>query len=213
MYSNWREIEDKETGEIISKPFLKYYTVFNLEQTDGIVYPAVEFPDVPVDERCEAIWNNMPNKPQLFFDSKESNYYQPKTDSIHLVPRQYFFSSEAFYTTLWHECAHATGHESRLNRTGVMTDTRFGSDVYSKEELVAELSVCFIASGKVGIPQQALEDSASYIASWLKVLKNDNRMIVFAASQAEKAAQYILNEQKEENEDDKGSEPSGDIAA
>ena len=98
---------------------------------------------------------------------------------------------EEYYSTFFHELVHSTGHKRRLGRSGVEEVAAFGSHEYSKEELVAEIGSAMLC-GVAGIEQVTLDNSAAYIQSWLKALKNDERMIVSAAGQAQKAADYIL---------------------
>jgi antirestriction protein ArdC len=103
-----------------------------------------------------------------------------------------FVASEDYYDVLFHELAHSTGHASRLNRKEIANHTKFGSEQYSIEELTAEMTSCFLKS-HAGIPESTLENSVSYIQGWLKVLKSDRKFIVYAAAQAQRAADFILN--------------------
>lgn len=97
--------------------------------------------------------------------------------------------AESYYSTLFHELSHWTGADTRCKRS---LRGRFGDEAYAAEELVAELGAAFICA-RLGITNEARPDHAQYLASWLKVLKNDNRAIFTAASQAQKAADFILN--------------------
>jgi antirestriction protein ArdC len=102
-----------------------------------------------------------------------------------------FESPEAFYSVLFHELGHSTGHKSRLARGGVTDPQRFGNHEYSKEELIAEMSASFLRAF-AGIDTEPLADnSAAYLASWLRVLRKDSRMVVFAAAGAQKAVDHI----------------------
>jgi antirestriction protein ArdC len=105
--------------------------------------------------------------------------------------RESFDSAEAYYSTLFHESVHATGHPLRLNRSTLTDFERFGDASYSREELVAEMGAAFLA-GCCGIQNQTLDNSAAYLANWLDVLKDDSRMIIIAGSQAQKGADLIL---------------------
>ena len=98
-----------------------------------------------------------------------------------------------FYATLYHEMIHSTGHKSRLNR--LEKDAHFGNEVYSKEELVAELGSASIMNMLGLETKKTFRNSAAYIQSWIKVFKNDPRFIVSAAGKAEKAVKFILNEE------------------
>ena len=100
---------------------------------------------------------------------------------------------------MFHELSHATGHASRVGRKGILEPSYFGSHEYSKEELVAEMSAAFLC-GHTGIENKTIENSAAYIAGWLKALKNDKTLLVHAAAQAQNAADYILNRKGGEEE-------------
>lgn len=174
-------------------PLLRYYSVFNVEQCEGIDVPEPEekvhvFNPI---ERAEEIISKMPLRPDIQYGGNRA-YYRPSSDTITLPPRHTFELPEEFYNTYFHELSHATGHETRLARKSVMETTAFGSNEYSKEELVAEMGAAFLC-GHCGIEQQTLENSAAYIQGWLKALKDDRKLLVHAASQAQKSADYILN--------------------
>ena len=175
-------------------PLLKYYNVFNVEQCEGVEYPKIEASDLNDNEKlakCESIIDAMPNKPSLTFGGGRA-FYRPLTDNVTMPKIETFHGSSEYYSTFFHELAHSTGHSSRLNREGIEKVAAFGDAVYSKEELVAEFTACFLC-GETGILQRTVENSTAYLESWLKVLKSDSKMLVTAASQAEKAANYILN--------------------
>lgn len=104
---------------------------------------------------------------------------------------KHFKSAEGYYSTLFHESVHSTGHEARLNRTTITDHNPFGSKDYSKEELVAEIGASFL-SGITGIENETLDNSDSYINSWLRVLKDDVKMVVHAAGHVQKAVDYIV---------------------
>jgi antirestriction protein ArdC len=182
--------EDKETGETENRKsiLLRYYTVFNLEQCEGIKSPEPTRVIAPL-EQCEAIVNSMPNPPGFEQDSRA--FYRPSTDTVGVPARSAFDSAEEFFSTLYHELAHATGHPSRVGREGIMEHNPFGSEDYSKEELVAEMGATMLC-GVAGIQSRTLDNSASYLQSWINRLRSDSRLIVSAASQAQKAADYIL---------------------
>jgi antirestriction protein ArdC len=117
--------------------------------------------------------------------------YRPSVDTVFMPDTRLFTSTEGYYATLFHELGHATGHASRLNRQGLTTSAAFGSETYSKEELVAEMCSSFVC-GHAGIDCAVLDNAAAYIASWLKILKGDRRLVVQAAQAAQKAADCIL---------------------
>jgi antirestriction protein ArdC len=104
-----------------------------------------------------------------------------------MPPREAFAAAERYYSTLYHELAHATGHASRLNRPGIQNIQPFGTPEYSREELVAEMTAAFLCTA-AGIENATLDDSASYLNGWMDALGNDPRLVVIAASQAQKAA-------------------------
>jgi antirestriction protein ArdC len=135
--------------------------------------------------------------PSISHDGRGSAYYRPATDSIHMPEREAFDSEEHFYATLFHEMTHSTGHESRLARPGVVNAIRHGSHEYSQEELVAEMGSAFLLA-KAGIDSDSLTDnSAAYLASWLKALKADPKLVVLAAAQAQKAVDHITSREFE----------------
>src|ERR1700676_452439 len=192
--------ENKETGETENRKsiLLRYYTVLNLEQCDGIKSPEPHQVIHPI-EQCEHIVNSMPNPPSLEQDSRAS--YRPSTDTVGMPARSAFDSSEGYYSTLFHELTHSTGHPSRVGREGIMEHNPFGSDDYSKEELVAEMAAAMLC-GVAGVESRTLENSASYLQSWINRLRSDSRLIVSAASQAQKASDYILGRNAAETESD-----------
>ena len=109
-----------------------------------------------------------------------------------------FDSVEAFYATEFHELIHSTGHASRLHRESFDDPVHFGSETYSKEELIAELGASMLC-GNAGIAPSVLDSNASYLASWIKRLQGDSKLIVQAASAAQRAAKYIIGETAEES--------------
>ena len=166
---------------------LRYYTVFNVEQCEGVAAPGPDKAINPIEE-CEGIVAGMPNRPAITQDARA--WYRPSTDTVGMPARNAFDSAEAYYSTLFHELTHSTGHPSRIGREGIEKLNTFGSETYSKEELIAEMGAAMLA-GVAGIERKTLANSASYLKSWINVLKSDSRMVVFAASQAQKAADYI----------------------
>jgi antirestriction protein ArdC len=182
--------ENKVTGETENRKsvLLRYYTVFNLEQCEGIKSPDT-VRVIPPIEQCETIVNSMPNRPGFEQDSRA--FYRPSTDTVGMPARSAFDSAEKYYSTFFHELSHSTGHPSRVGREGIMEHNPFGSEDYSKEELVAEMGAAMLC-GVAGIESRTLDNSASYLQSWINRLRSDSRLIVSAASQAQKAADYIL---------------------
>ena len=189
----WNFIIDKESETKKKLPFLRYYTVFNASQCENIEIPAS--PQRPFNEieECERIVSEMPNAPTIKHGAPYAAY-SPVTDVVKIPARERFDSAEDFYSTMFHELSHASGSLLRLNRPGITKDLEFGSECYSEEELIAELSSAFLCA-KAGIVANTIHNSASYISGWLKALRNDKRMIVLAAGQAQRATDYILGVQ------------------
>jgi antirestriction protein ArdC len=174
-------------------PLLRYYTVFNTDQTEGIAVPsAVGTPVAPI-AACEQIVAGMPSAPRIVESiDGDGAYYSPRLDVVHMPSRSRFRRSEDFYAVLFHELTHSTGHASRLDRATLRDAGRFGDANYSREELVAEMGAAFLC-GVAGIDSNdAVEQSAAYLKGWLSALRADPRMLVVAAAQAQKAADYIL---------------------
>ncbi len=178
-----------------SRPFLlRYYNVFNLEQTEGIDLPRVSSrPTVNPIEQCEAIVAGMQNAPHM--EQSGRAWYRPASDTVGMPARALFNSGEEFYSTLFHELTHSTGHASRIGREGIEHLNTFASESYSREELIAEMGAAMLC-GISGIAPSTLENSAAYLQSWISRLRGDSRMLVSAASAAQKAADYILGKQE-----------------
>jgi len=133
----------------------------------------------------------MPQRPSIDHDGRNRAYYNPPADSIHLPPQSTFESPDEYYSTLFHEIGPSTGHESRLNRHGMETRIApFGSATYSKEELAAEFTACFLCHLS-GITNTT-DNSDAYIAGWASKLRSDRKLVLQGASQGQKAADFIL---------------------
>jgi antirestriction protein ArdC len=196
IFWKWLEKENAETGEIEEIPFLRYYSVFNVAQCDGLPadkIPIAETPERPfnVISTAQAIVANMPRKPAIQHRETRA-YYRPSADLVNMPQPGLFNSDEGYYATLFHELVHSTGHQSRLNRSGVTELNNFGSHSYSKEELCAEMGAAFLCS-HAGIIERTLENSAAYIDGWLQRLCDDRKLVVLAAAQAQKASDFILD--------------------
>jgi len=174
-------------------PLLRYYTDFNAEQTEGIAVPAPAgaAPSAPI-AAAEQIVAGMPRAPRIVESLDGGAYYAPRLDTVHMPARCRFGRSEDFYAVLFHELTHSTGHVSRLNRSTLNEAGRFGDANYSREELVAEMGAAFLC-GVAGIENSTIEQSAAYLKGWLRALASDPRMLVIAAAQAQKAADFILS--------------------
>lgn len=169
-------------------PMLRTYHVFNAEQCEGIETPPLIIPAADQSlPRCEAVVAAMPEPPTIRHGANDA-YYDQFNDEI-VVPAMHAFSAPAeYYSTLFHELAHATGHAKRLNRPSLTTG---GPDFYAKEELIAEICAAMLC-GYVGIAPATITNSAAYIAAWLSHLRGDPRLLISAASAAQKAADFIL---------------------
>lgn len=194
--------EPLETDEVSTRrPILivRAYRVVNLDQISG---PGVDtfrekHPPVsgPVNDNdpiaaCDQIVADMPQRPGIRYGGDKA-YFGPWTDTVHMPRRNTFVSSEAFYSVLFHELVHSTGHEDRLNRKTLTDGTPFGSATYSREELCAEMGAAFLCA-VAGIDDPTIQNSASYINSWLRFLKSDPKALVVAGAQAQKASDFIL---------------------
>jgi len=178
------------------KPILRYYSVFNISQIKNIperLIPPIEIVENDPIESCSLIVEKMQNRPEIQFIDQEA-YYSPSLDVVNVPEIKHFDSSESYYATLFHELIHSTGHQKRLNRKEGMESISFGSEAYSNEELVAEIGACFLQA-HAGISAKNIENNAAYVNGWLQRLKKDSRFIVFASSNAQKAADYILSTQ------------------
>lgn len=188
----WKWIEKKnDSGDVESRyGFLRYSSVFNVDQCDGVdsppVEPLAEFDPIDAAER---ISSTMPARPEVKHSPQDRAYYSPALDYVHMPLRASFESAEAYYAVLFHELAHSTGHESRLNRKNLVVSS-FGDESYAREELVAEMAAAYVC-GAAGIDPR-VDQSASYIASWMRAIKDDARLIVTAAGAAAKASDWIL---------------------
>ena len=198
VFWKWIEAEDEETGEKKEVPFLRYYNVFHIDQCEGIIAKhttETAFPDgAAADEAAQAIIADYLTREKVRLSHQEGDraFYCPGTDEIVLPLLRQFHSTAEYYSTAFHEITHSTGHEKRLNRLEKIAF--FGSDAYSKEELVAEIGAATLVSHAGLETSSSLRNNAAYIQNWLKVLKDDKRLIVSAAGKAEKAVQLILNQ-------------------
>lgn len=193
--------EKSEDGTKTTKniPLLRYYNVFHISQVDGVEPLSKDaLKEIEPIEEAERILVNYIAREQITLVNEASDkaYYSPTNDLIHLPLIEQFRDASEYYSTAFHEATHSTMKESRCNR---MEDRKgkliaFGSNEYSKEELVAEIGSANIMN-ILGIEtKKSFRNSSAYIQNWLSVLKNDVKFIVSASSKAEKAVKYILNE-------------------
>jgi antirestriction protein ArdC len=173
-----------EAGEVKNYSYiLKSYTVFNADQVSGFEAPALPVPKVFNNIACiEALTVKSGVKLQFGGDRA---YYSPSDDYVAMPHKTQFNSEASYYATLLHELAHWSGHKSRLDRD---LSGRFGNEAYAAEELIAELSAAFLCA-RYSIAGELRH--SSYIASWLRVLKNDNKAVFKAAALAQKSADYL----------------------
>ncbi|MBS1526300.1 MAG: DUF1738 domain-containing protein [Bacteroidetes bacterium] len=185
--------QDKEIHPMFRVP--KQHIVFNIDQTEGIVFPETQINLLSEEQRleqCETIIRNMPQCPVIQHRGSEA-FYQPSADTVTMPLFGLFHTEAEYYTTLFHELAHSTGHASRLNRKEITEPSRFGSEPYSREELTAELTAAFLCA-VCGIGQQTIINSIAYLDGWLDALRNDKTLILKASTQAQAAADFILSE-------------------
>jgi len=179
-----------------SIPFMKGYTVFNVEQVEGLPAHYYAQPEAPqtTAERIESAERFAASTRADVRHGGNRAFYAPARDFVQMPPFEAFKDAESYYATLTHELTHWTGHASRCARE-FEKGHRFGSEGYAFEELVAELGAAFLCAD-LGITPEVRDDHAAYLASWLKVLKQDKRAIFSAAAHAQRAADYLLNLQQ-----------------
>lgn len=191
------DVEEKnDKGEIEKKklPLLRYYNVFHISQVEG-VEPLKEKLNTEVEpiEEADRIIKDYVDREHITFKEciSDKAFYRPMTDTVVVPLKEQFKNTNSFYQVAFHEITHSTGAQKRLDRD-IKELAPFGSEIYSKEELVAELGSAFLIN-HLGIETEGtFQNSASYIESWLQVLRNDNKFVVSASSKAEKAVNYIL---------------------
>jgi antirestriction protein ArdC len=206
----WKRTESKRENEDGDEEtrrgfMLRYFSVFNAEQADWTDEcpewlkdkPAPEQPDageapepLPI-EKAESIVSGYEGAPPIKYNGS-SAFYSPSKDIIGMPQRKSFGSPEEFYSTLFHEMTHSTGHAKRVGRDGVTENHFFGDEAYSKEELVAEMGAAFLCA-EAGIENAAvLENSAAYLRHWTFKLKQEPKLVVQAAAQAQRAVDHVL---------------------
>jgi len=212
------EIKDGDSDEKRNIPLLRLYHLFNVAQCDGIedeVTPIEGSPSATImTERLRQIVADMPQRPPIKHGMTKA-FYSPPEDYIGIPAPGRFEREEDYYSALFHEMIHATGHETRLNRATLTDRAGFGTDPYCKEELIAELGATFLCA-HAEIAERTIDNSAAYIKAWLERLQEDHTLIVQAAAQAQKAVDFILGvvapvpaDQEERRESPK----AGEVAA
>lgn len=208
-YSKEEDTKPEDRGEEkTTRRYLKAYAVFHASQIEGIEFPeAVELPELAVTEKtalARKIVSSMPNCPEIR-EGSATPCYRTATDSVHMPEPRFFESEEAYYSTLFHELTHSTGHADRLARKsllenkGIDASSDTARKIYAEEELVAEMGASYL-NAFADIFDAELTNSAAYLQGWIDALKGKDAKswVIRAASQAQKAADYILGIDREE---------------
>jgi antirestriction protein ArdC len=197
----WKRLKvgEKDSTEEREIPLLRYYSVFNVAQCEGLKTGHLsQNGETPPASKPEEIVANMPQKPAIK-DGFTKAFYSIHDDCVGMPGRERFEGSDQYHATLFHELVHSTGHGSRLNRSTLTDKAGFGSDPYCREELIAEIGAAFLC-GQAEIAERTIDNSAAYVAEWLKRLKEDKKLIVQAAAQAQRATDFVLGRTYEESE-------------
>ena len=184
---------NEETGEDEEHkiPFMKGYTVFNVEQIDGLpahYYATAQAPTLEPAQRLDHAEQFFKNTGATIRHGGNQAFYAVGPDHVQMPPFEFFKDTESYYATLSHETTHWTRHPSRLDRD--LGRKKWGDEGYAMEELVAELGSAFLCAD-LGLTPEVREDHAAYIANWLHVLKEDKRAIFSAAAHAQRAAEFL----------------------
>ena len=197
VFWKWIEQEDEETGEVKEIHFLRYYNVFYIDQCEGLTARHTKpLPMIPADHSDtaaaeEVIYEYLGREGvHMTHEQGDRAYYRPATDTVVLPIRKQFMSTAEYFSTAFHELVHSTGHKSRLDRLDHVA--AFGSEDYSKEELIAEIGAAALVNHTGLETLDSFRNNAAYVQNWLQVLKDDKRFIVSAAGKAEKAVNLIL---------------------
>ena len=171
---------------------LRYYKVFHIDQCEGISAPTVAPAPRSTSPKAESIISDYLQRSgvELIHQVSDEAYCSPSRDRVVLPRADQFNNTEEYYSTAFHELAHSTGHQSRLDR--LRANARFGSESYSKEELVAEITAAALMNHTGLETKGTFRNSTAYIQNWLTALRNDKRMIVTASGAAAKAFDYIV---------------------
>lgn len=207
VFWNFKTENEGDPDNEKSYAFIKYYTVFNVDQCENI---PTKLLDVPIEkplnvftpiESAENIVSLYKTKPEIKHIEQRA-YYSKTGDHINMPKPETFTKPEEYYSTLFHELGHSTGAKGRLERKSLLESNVFGDHSYSKEELVAEMTAAFLCA-ETNISPMVIDNQASYISNWMQRLQKDNKLVIEAAQQAQKACDYIKGikfeiEQKEE---------------
>lgn len=193
----WKRVDPKPDDEE-RKPFmmLRYYTVFNVDQADwadGVpekfAPPALVEHD-PIQEAIDLLHGYLTNGGPPVRHGGDAAFYNPALDFVSMPDLGRFDTGPAYYSTLAHELTHSTGAASRLNRPGVTDIDKFASHSYGFEELIAELGAAMLM-GMCGLVDDTIDNSAAYISSWIRTIREDPTIVVKAAGQAQRAVDLI----------------------
>ena len=202
-WTMFKKLEKDANGQEKERliPYLQYSYVWNEEQISGIEFKHPEKGSIfSYIEEADRIIDAMPNKPMIKEAINDKAYYSPTFDYIALPSRAQYADLNKFYSTLNHELIHSTGHKSRVGRAGIENFDYAGSHQYAFEELIAELGACMLNSIS-GVNSPSLtENNAAYIKHWRDKIASDNKLIFKAATEAQKAVDYILGVTKESAE-------------
>ena len=202
------EIEERIKEK--SVPVLRYYNVFHIDECEGIESKVQQVEQQPENqlqpvERAEQVINSYVERENLKFNNQSISgdaYYSPMRDEVVVPKLSQYQIAEEYYSTTFHELTHSTMTADRLNRKAEQqTQAHFGNEDYSREELVAEMGAAMLVNVCGMDCDKAFKNSVAYIQGWLKQLKNDPKMIVWASSRAEKAARYIQGEREAKEND------------
>ena len=194
VFWKWLDIKDDDTEEVKQIPMLRYFSVFHIDQCEGLTpkYTPVLPDTASADQNADQIIDGYVQRSGVRLIHREGDkaFYQPAIDSVTLPHRKQFTSTAEYYSTAFHELTHSTGHKNRLDR--LERTAFFGSEAYSKEELIAEIGAAALVNYTGLETSASFRNSTAYLQNWLQVLKNDKRFIVSATGKAEKAVDLIL---------------------
>lgn len=199
----WGKVQKEDEEDDKPGMFCKYYTVFNVSQLESMPdklkklieasTPKVELTQIETDEKAEKLLKD--SKADVRFEQQKA-FYSPQLDYINMPLKDSFTAKAEYYSTLFHELGHWTGHSSRLDRKELTESAYFGSHAYSQEELTAELTAAFVCSSLGISTESSLRNSTAYLQGWMSKLKNDPKLFTFAAQRAQKASDLILGLKK-----------------
>jgi antirestriction protein ArdC len=196
IFWKWIEpVKDEEVSieEDLSRyPYIQYHHVWNIAQCEGIQTLEANTPPAKIEpiQQAEQLVFGVIDKPEIIWDHREA-YYDPRKDVINVPQITSFENANAYYSVLFHELVHSTGHEKRLARKGIIDTIRFGTLEYSFEELIAEMGACYLLS-HCGIVPDNFSNNAAYINGWMRKLKQEKYSFIHASVQAQKALDFLL---------------------